>query len=84
MYNDLQASGVYYYYYYYCYYYYCCTLYAFLFSGLTEVDVERGDISVGSASGKLKAVTKHGNINVNLAHLDIVTLKSKEGRLLFT
>ena len=59
-------------------------LFVFLFSGVTEVDVEEGDISVGSASGKLKAVTNHGNIDVNLAHNDDVTLKSKEGILLCT
>ena len=53
-----------------------------LFSGLTEVASEEGDIFVGSTSGKLKAVTKCGNINVSLALHDDVTLKSNEGRLL--
>lgn len=50
-----------------------------LFSGLTEVDVTSGDISIGSTSGYLKAQTKSGDINVNLSRHDDVTLKSKEG-----
>ena len=50
-----------------------------LFSGLTEVDVTSGDISIGSTSGNLKAQTKSGDINVNLSHHDDVTLQSKEG-----
>ena len=49
------------------------------FSGSTEIDVDRGDISVVSASGKLKAVTTTGNVNVNLSYHDDVMLKSKEG-----
>jgi len=53
-----------------------------LFSGLTEVDVDSGDISVGSTSGKLKAVTKSGNINVNLSQHDDIKLKTNEGKLL--
>jgi len=49
--------------------------------GLTEVDVDSGDISVGSTSGKLKAVTKSGNINVNLSHHDDIKLKTNEGNI---
>lgn len=49
--------------------------------GLTEINVDSGDISVGSASGKLKAVTRNGNIDVNLSHHDDVTLRSKEGSI---
>ena len=56
-----------------------CKLWFLLFLGLTEVHVEDGDISVGSTSGKLKAVTNSGNINANLSHHDNITLKTKEG-----
>lgn len=49
--------------------------------GSTEIDVDRGDISVVSASGKLKAVTTTGNVNVNLSYHDDVMLKSKEGNV---
>ena len=51
---------------------------------MTEINVDSGDISVGSASGKLKAVTRNGNIDVNLSHHDDVTLRSKEGKYMYS
>ena len=53
----------------------------FFFSGLTEVKVKNGNISIGSTSGSLSAVTKSGNIDVSLSKHDDVTLKTNTGRL---
>ena len=47
--------------------------------GLTEVNVDSGDITVCSTCGTLKAVTRSGNINASLSHHDDVVLKSREG-----
>ncbi|XP_067052659.1 protein FAM185A-like [Acropora muricata] len=49
--------------------------------GLTEVNVDSGDIAVGSTCGTLKAVTRSGNINASLLHHDDVVLKSREGNI---
>lgn len=51
------------------------------FLGFTEVNVENGNISIGSTSGTLKAVTKSGNIDVSLSKHDDVTLETKKGKL---
>ena len=48
---------------------------------MTEVSVKNGDISVGSTSGTLKAVTNSGNIDVSLSRHNNVTLETKEGKL---
>lgn len=48
---------------------------------MTEVNIKNGDISVGSASGTLKAVTNSGNIDVSLSRHNNVILETKEGRL---
>lgn len=48
---------------------------------MTEVNIKNGDISVGSTSGTLKAVTNSGNIDVSLSRHSNVTLETKEGRL---
>ena len=42
--------------------------------------MEKGDITIGSASGKLKAVTKAGNIDVSLSLHKDVGLKTEQGR----
>ena len=47
--------------------------------GLTEVNVDSGDITVGSTCGTLKAVTRSGNIDASLLRHDDVVLKSREG-----
>lgn len=51
------------------------------FSGVTEVSVKNGNISIGSTSGILKAVTKTGNIDVSLSRHNNVILETKEGKL---
>ena len=48
---------------------------------MTEVSVKNGDISIGSTSGILKAVTNSGNIDVSLSQHDNVILETKEGKL---
>ena len=48
---------------------------------MTEVNIKNGDISVGSTSGALKAVTNSGNIDVSLSRYNNVILETKEGRL---
>ena len=48
---------------------------------MTEVNVKNGDISIGSTSGTLKAVTKSGNIDVSLSRHNNVILETKEGML---
>lgn len=53
----------------------------FPFSGVTEVSVKNGNISIGSTSGILKAVTKTGNIDVSLSRHNNVILETKEGKL---
>lgn len=53
----------------------------FPFSGATEVSVKNGNISIGSTSGILKAVTKTGNIDVSLSRHNNVILETKEGKL---
>ena len=50
-------------------------------SGVTEVSGKDGDISVGSTSGILKAVTHTGNIDVSLSRHNDVMLETKEGKL---
>lgn len=47
--------------------------------GVTEVSVKNGDISVGSTSGTLNAVTNSGNIDVSLSRHNNVILETKEG-----
>lgn len=47
--------------------------------GVTEVNIKNGDISVGSTSGALKAVTNSGNIDVSLSRHNNVILETKEG-----
>ena len=48
---------------------------------MTEVSVKNGDISVGSTSGTLKAVTNSGNIDVSLSQHNNVTLETRVGKL---
>ena len=50
-------------------------------SGVTEVSGKDGDISIGSTSGILKAVTHTGNIDVSLSRHNDVMLETKEGKL---
>ena len=49
---------------------------------MTEVSVKNGNITVGSTSGTLKAVTKSGNVDVNVSQHDNVTLETKTGTVL--
>ena len=46
---------------------------------MTEVSVKNGNITVGSTSGTLKAVTESGNVDVNVSQHDDVTLETKTG-----
>lgn len=50
-------------------------------ASLTEVNVDSGDITVGSTCGTLKAVTRSGNIDASLLRHDDVVLKSREGNI---
>lgn len=60
---------------------YTCSKCVLPVSGVTEVNVKNGNISVGSTSGILKAVTKTGNIDVSLSRHNNVILETKEGKL---
>ena len=48
---------------------------------MTEVSVKNGDISIGSTSGILKAVTNTGNIDISLSRHNNVILETKKGKL---
>lgn len=50
-------------------------------ASLTEVNVDSGDITVGSTCGTLKAVTRSGNISASLLRHDDVVLKLREGNI---
>lgn len=64
-----------------CYPIYLLIKCIFPLSGESEVSVKSGDISIGSTSGILKAVTNTGNIDISLSQHNNVILETKEGKL---